>query len=383
MKKTILYFQKFKCKADSLKRAAFMRFANSQGWTVSVLDYTKQDHESMQHILDFWKPDGIITNLEDCNLDFNNLPVVIMSTPPKGFRGNIFFVTNDSRAYAALAAKELIGLGYPNFAFVGAFDGEEWSPVREKEFRRILSMHRKTCKSFIPRQTESVGAISFQKRLRKWLDALPKPCALFASNDQVGQAVLVAAQATGITMPDELAVCSVDNDEEVCLNTMPTLTSIEPDFDRGGILAGLLFKEIFDNPNLKPRQDFFGPVGLVRRGSTSHHIERDSLVAKATERIRREVQSGVTAAEIAKMFPCSARMAQIRFRKATGQTIQEEILGTRMELAQTLLKRPNLTLEAVATFSGWKTYSVFRRHFIATMGMSPRAWRNKSTESTV
>ena len=42
MKKTILYFQKFKCKADSLKRAAFTRFANSQGWTVSILDYTRQ-----------------------------------------------------------------------------------------------------------------------------------------------------------------------------------------------------------------------------------------------------------------------------------------------------------------------------------------------------
>ena len=83
------------------------------------------------------------------------------------------------------------------------------------------------------------------------------------------------------------------------------------------------------------------------------------------------------------MFPCSARMAQIRFRKAMGQTIQEAILGTRMELAQTLLKRPSLTLEAVATFSGWKTYSVFRRHFIATTGISPRAWRQKSIESTV
>lgn len=384
MGKTILYFQKSKSKADRLKRAGLVRFANSQGWNVSVLDYTRKCHESIRSILDFWKPDGVVANLEECRQDFGSVPVVVMSTPPKSFHGNVSFITNDSKAYAALAAKELIGLGYPNFAFAGAFDGEAWSPMREREFRRILSLHGKTCRTFIPRQTESVDAISFQKRLRQWLKTLAWPCALFASNDEVGRAVLIAARAVGIAVPDELAVCSVDNDEEVCLNTVPTLTSIEPDFDRGGILAGLLFKEIFDNPGLKPRQDFFGPVGIVRRGSTSlrhANVERDILVERALERIRREVQYGVTAADIAKMFPCSARMAQIRFRKITGKTIQDAILGSRMELAQTLLKRPSIMLEAVATFSGWKTYSVFRRHFIRITGLSPSAWRNRNSST--
>lgn len=384
MKKTILYFQKQKCKADRLKRSSFVRFANSQGWTVSVLDYTRKSHESIRSILEFWESDGVVANLEECRQDFGSVPVVVMSTPPKAFRGNVFFVTNDSKAYAALAAKELIGLGYPNFAFVGAFDGEAWSPMREREFKRILSLHEKSCRSFIPKRTESASAISFQKRLRKWLKAMPRPCALFASNDEVGAAVLTAARAVGIAVPDELAVCSVDNDEEVCLNTMPTLTSIEPDFDCGGILAGLLFKEIFDNPGLKPRQEFFGPVGIVRRGSTIPHnssVERDVLVERAQERIRREVQYGVTAADIAKLFPCSARMAQIRFRKVTGQTIQDAILASRMEFAQTLLKRPGIMLEAVATFSGWKSYSVFRRHFIRITGMSPRAWRNRNSST--
>ena len=52
-----------------------------------------------------------------------------------------------------------------------------------------------------------------------------------------------------------------------------------------------------------------------------------------------------------------------------------------MEFAQTLLKLPGIMLEAVATFSGWKSYSVFRRHFIRITGMSPRAWRNRNSST--
>ena len=105
MGKTILYFQKSKSKADRMKRASLMRFANSQGWTVSILNYTRKSHESIRNILEFWKPDGVVANLEECRQNFGPVPVVVMSTPPKGFRGNVFFVTNDSKAYAALAAK--------------------------------------------------------------------------------------------------------------------------------------------------------------------------------------------------------------------------------------------------------------------------------------
>ena len=32
-------------------------------------------------------------------------------------------------------------------------------------------------------------------------------------------------------------------------------------------------------------------------------------------------------------------------------------------------------LEVIATLSGWKTYSVFRRHFTDACGLSPSEWR--------
>lgn len=374
MSKTILYFQGAKCAANRKKLAGLTRFANAQGWTVSILSKPSKS-DSMKQILDFWKPDGVVANLDCDPRDFGNVPVIIMSTPPKGYHGKVFFIVHDSAATTALVAKELLRLGYPNYAFAGAIDGQAWSPAREEAFRKILRLHGYGCSTFIPGPKDRADSIALLARLRKWLLSLPKPCSLFAANDDIGRSVLAAAKANGIRVPEDLAVCAVDNDEEICLNTVPTLTSVQPDFDLGGTLAGLLFKEIFENPGLRPRQDLFGPLDILRRSSTRLCPYEDPLVAKAIEFIRKEVQSGVTVTMVANQFPCSKRMTEIRFKRATGHTVQEEILAARTELAYTLLRRPNITLDAVANLSGWKTYGVFRRHFSRLTGLSPRAWR--------
>lgn len=50
----------------------------------------------MKQILDFWKPDGVVANLDCDSHDFGSIPVIIMSTPPKGYRGKVFFIVHDS-----------------------------------------------------------------------------------------------------------------------------------------------------------------------------------------------------------------------------------------------------------------------------------------------
>ncbi len=60
---------------------------------------------------------------------------------------------------------------------------------------------------------------------------------------------------------------------------------------------------------------------------------------------------------------------------AHGWTVQEAIFAERVETAKALMRRPGLKLEAIAPLSGWKTYSVFRRHFTAACGLPPSGWR--------
>lgn len=373
MAKTILYFQGSRCEADQKKLAGLTHFVTSQGWRILILKAPRK-REILHRLLDFWKPDGAVIGTRHESPELDGIPTVIMGTPPRNYEGKSHFVTHDSAATAALAAKELLSLGYQDYAFAGAINGEGWSSARQKCFERCLRLHEKGCRVFTPNRTDETDTIALQRHLRAWIGALPRPCALFAANDIIGRAVLDAAAAIGLRVPQDLAVCSVDNDEQICLSTTPTMTSIEPDYIRGGHLAGVLFKEIFDNPRRKVSRApvLFGPVTVRRRGSTRILGRRDKTVNDALDYIRENFNRGIDVRDVAKLFPCSRRMAEIRFKKITGNTILAEILFARLEFAQSLLRRPGLSLEAVASLSGWKTYSVFRKYYLKATGQTPK-----------
>ena len=143
----------------------------------------------------------------------------------------------------------------------------------------------------------------------------------------------------------------------------------------GGFLAGeLLVRLAAKDPDV-PRVSTFGALRVRRRESTSPAVVRDSLARKALSCIAARAASGLAAADVVRLFDCSRRSAEMRFRRATGMSIQEAILAERIETAKALMRRPGLKLEAIAPLSGWKTYSVFRRRFTAACGLPPSNWR--------
>ena len=69
--------------------------------------------------------------------------------------------------------------------------------------------------------------IDIQHELTVWLKSLEKPLGLMAANDARARHVLVACQAIGLRVPEDVAVLGVDNDEVICELTDPPLSSIE------------------------------------------------------------------------------------------------------------------------------------------------------------
>ena len=62
----------------------------------------------------------------------------------------------------------------------------------------------------------------------------------------------------------------------------------------------------------------YPPGNVVQRMSTRLFAKSDKSIEAAVELIRREACKGITARDVIETIPCSRRMAELRFRTATG-----------------------------------------------------------------
>ena len=147
------------------------------------------------------------------------------------------------------------------------------------------------------------------------------------------------------------------------------------DFRGGGHLAADLLAELIANPSLPPRHLKFGPVRLVRRQSTRSLKVNDPRITRAVERIRRDAATGITSADILAEIPLSRRLAEKRFREATGHSILDEIQDVRFGKICELLET-DIPIGHIANRCGLQSDSFLKRFFKARTGMTLRAWRN-------
>ena len=192
-----------------------------------------------------------------------------------------------------------------------------------------------------------------------------------------------AAAFVGLRIPEDLAILGIDNYQPVCEKARPPLTSIEPDFRRGGNLAALMLlarvraKGGYRGPHTRT----FGPLRVVRRASTRVFFRQDKTVAAALDLIRNEACNGLRARDVAALFPCSRRFADLRFRQATGHSILEEIQAVRLERAQDLLRDPQQQIKAISDFCGFANPNSLRKFFRAATGQTMSAWRAAESAS--
>lgn len=181
-----------------------------------------------------------------------------------------------------------------------------------------------------------------------------------------------------LAIPDDVSIVGVDNDEELCEGLKPSLTSVLLDFFAAGQIAAQTLNSMMANRTVK-NLDAYPPLCIIRRESTRRFTRPDKIAAMALERIRREACSGLAAIDVIKMFPCSRKTAELRFRAATGNSILHEIRTVRLETAKKLLRGERLRLDRVADLCGYKSLPSFSNFFRAETGQSPSAWRDSTT----
>ena len=379
--KTVLYFQSKSATNNARDKFGGVReIAAKCGWHVQEL-VGLPSRKRLAALVEFWHPVGAIIECgwTAATVDptiFGTLPVVFLDHDPASLPKNAFCVTHDSAATARMAAQELLRGEAKEFAFVPYPERRFWSEERERGFVSALALNGYGCRIFHGLHAQS-DSTRYQRELRAFIADLPKPCALFAANDQIAAKVLTAAAFVGARVPEELSVVGVDNVTDICEHTHPTLSSVKPDFHRSGCLAALLLEaRLRDKANFRgSRHRTFGPLLTVRRASTRRLAEYDTVVSDALELIRREACSGLSAQDVLKRFPCSRRQAEMRFRKATGRSVLDEIHAVRIELAKQLLTDGSMPLKALSDFCGFDHPNSLRKFFKKQTGKSMTEWR--------
>ena len=379
----VLFFQSTVRKSWRQKLAGVYAFAREHDWFVQVVDkYATVD--DVRRAFAEWHPVGCLV---DCAMRrgappdriFKGIPTVYLDQNPAKPSRRHPCIVHDSAAEASLSGGELLKLGCASYAYVGTGEPFFWDGERLARFKDDAKAVGKTVVE-LPRSWLG-GAIA----------ALPKPCGILGANDECALRAFHAAVAAGLSVPDEVAVAGIDNDEMCCEAVSPGLTSAEPDFEGAGYrLAAMLEEEIALHGRLKGEKRGavpvvkYGPVRLVRRGSTFLSAGQSPRVRRAMEHIRRHACEGaVSIDEVVAEMKCSRRLGTFMFKKETGRTILEEIHEQRFMKACDLLSRTNAPVSAVVAQCGYRSDSFVKRMFLRRTGMTMREYRKDTKRQSL
>ena len=336
----------------------------------------------LRSLLNFWQPVGCIVEASEgvgffTPKRFGDIPVVYLD--PAKATDEMFAVIQDYAAGATLAAHELISPSMAHYAFVGYRTPSDWSHARGAAFMRAIRLNRLPFSSF----ERVLPGTRRNRALKKWIAALPKPCGILAANDMVAEETIDICLNLKLNIPKDIIVMGCNNDEQICLNASPLISSICPDFEKSGLLCAQLLDERLRRRALAPKRLYYGIIGFIRRNSSIPALKSDSRVMAAIRTIRARCCERLSVADVVSAMGCSTRLAEIRFRDVTGKTIRDAIADIRMEHVTILLKGGSLSIGAIAKACGYGTETALRIAFRKRFGTSMREWRAKNCRSRI
>ena len=122
--------------------------------------------------------------------------------------------------------------------------------------------------------------------IKNWLKHLPKPLALFCCDDAHALLITEICKVEGISIPSEVSVLGVDDDELLCDISDPTISSIRMDVENGGYLTCQLLNERIHKRDTRTFNVSIKPLSISERGSTRMHNIDDKHVAKLVDYIQ-------------------------------------------------------------------------------------------------
>ena len=284
-------------------------------------------------------------------------------------------LSSNAEEVARLVTEHLLERRFSHFAYVG-LEERGWSQRREAAFQTLI--RKAGFDVAVYHQPQRAADRSWESErdiLAKWLRGLPTPLGLFACNDDRGRQVLEACRIGELSVPHDVAVIGVDNDEVFCDLADPPLSSVALNAETAGYRAAELLDQMMRGQICTPRHVVVEALGVVARHSTDVIAVEEEDVAAALQFIRQQQGYGISVDSVADAVAVSRRSLERRFRDTIGRTILEEIQLARIERAKQLLLETKYPISKVAQMAGFGSTGYFVQFFHDRVGKTPRKFR--------
>ena len=312
-----------------------------------------------------------------------HIPCVVMdAVHPEAFsvRAKLAFVDIDSAAIGRLGADHLFTQGnYAVFGIIGYTADCNWSESRVQSFCQTMKQRNQPCEILRVRRTDLYDD-SAHTVMQKWANRLHRPAAVMAVSDELARQFIECLSSARIPVPQDIAVLGVDNESILCTHMTPTLSSIQPDFERSGFLAADCM-EIFlrsrgagraANASGLPLRQVSPVKGIVERESTAPASPAGLMVRKAETFIHDHADGNLRVANVARHLGISRRLLDLRFREITGLAA---IQSVQLERVRHLLRTTQLSIAEIGRLVNFRSENHLKRLFKATYGMTMSAAR--------
>ena len=357
-----------------------LTYAKNKHWRITLVD---SDPPA------WWRGDGAIVSLSNTTntriiecvkrLAARRVPIVdsgMYHTEIKVSR-----VTGDWREIGRLAAEHFAEHHFRHVAFYSS----GWSTVhslRYAAFVRNWSGSEAPAKfvwSRVAPPSQRYDSAAFGKWLRESLENAPHPLGILTWNDRDAANLLDICLDAGISVPEEVAILGIDNDEIVCENQDVPISSIAHDLERISYERAALLDRLMAGAAPPEKPILIPPRGIVTRRSTDTFVAENPVTLAALAYIRDNLAKSFGVRQVADAIGVSRPTLDRIFAADLGTSIAQETLRQRIAQAKVLLSETNASISEIANSLGFCHGPHLSNAFRRSVGLSPGEWRRQQT----
>jgi DNA-binding LacI/PurR family transcriptional regulator len=193
-----------------------------------------------------------------------SVPVVCIDRRPADWKGDAVMVANENGAFQA--TEHLLKMGHVQLAAIVGPSHLTNAAERLAGFRKALAKRKIPIAPEYIQETRFDRDSGYQSGIRL-LSMLPRPTAIFASNDLMALGALLAARELGLRCPKDISIIGFDN-LDLGMFTDPALSSVhQSGYQMGARAARLLLERI--NEKEGRAQQIVLPTELKIRNSVA------------------------------------------------------------------------------------------------------------------